>query len=143
MEVNMSTQLNKRIAQRYFEEIWNKANLDAADELVAANVVGHVPGTTLHGVETLKQRVQSLYAIYSQPHFAIEDQLAEDDKVLVRWTFQGTHTGAFMGVVPTGKQIRLTGMNLFHIANGKIEALWLNADDLGELQQLGVLPVPA
>jgi steroid delta-isomerase-like uncharacterized protein len=143
MEVKMSIQLNKTIAQRYFEDIWNRGNMAAIDELVAVNVIGHLSGATLHGSETLKQRVSSLYAIYAEPYFMVEDQLAEGDKVLTRWTFQGKHTGDHMGAAPTGKQITLTGMNLFRLAGGKIEEIWLNADDLGELQQLGVFPMPA
>ncbi len=139
----MLTEQNKTIARRYFEDIWNKGNLAAVDELVAANVVGHVPGTTLHGLETLKQRVSALYAIYAEPHFTVEDQMAEGDKVLTRWTFRGKHTGETMGAAPTGKQVTVTGMNLFRLVGGKIEEAWLNADDLGELQQLGVMPVPA
>jgi steroid delta-isomerase-like uncharacterized protein len=139
----MSTASNKTIARRYFEDIWNKGDLAAVDELMAANVVGHVPGTTLHGLETLKQRVSALYTIYAEPRFTVEDQIAEGDKVLTRWTFQGKHTGEYMGAAPTGKQVTVTGMNLFRLTGGKIAEIWLNADDLGELQQLGIMPVPA
>jgi steroid delta-isomerase-like uncharacterized protein len=134
----MSFVENKTIARRYFEEIWNKEELAALEKLVAADVVGHVSGTTLHGLETLKQRVRTLYFIYSEPQFSVEDQIAEGDKVLTRWTFRGTHTGEFMGAAPTGRQVSVTGMNLFRIAGGKIAEIWLNADDLSELQQLGV-----
>jgi steroid delta-isomerase-like uncharacterized protein len=134
----MSFVENKTIARRYFEEIWNKEELAALEKLVAADVVGHVSGTTLHGLETLKQRVRTLYFIYSEPQFSVEDQIAEGDKVLTRWTFRGTHTGEFMGAAPTGRQVIVTGMNLFRIAGGKIAEIWLNADDLSELQQLGV-----
>lgn len=139
----MSNKENKTIARRYFEEIWNQGNAAAIDELVAADAVGYLPGTTIHGTEVLKQRLSQLYDIYREPHFTVEDQIAEADKVLTRWTFRGTHTGEFMGSAPTGKQVTVTGMNLFHLTDGKIAEVWLSADDLGELQQLGVLPLPA
>lgn len=139
----MSAKENKIIARRYFEEIWNKANLAAVEALVAADAVGHLPGTTIHGTEVLKQRVGMLYDIYTDPSFTVEDQIAEEDKVLTRWTFRGVHTGEYMGAAPTGKQVTTTGMHLFRLAGGKIVELWLNSDDLGELQQLGVVPVPA
>jgi steroid delta-isomerase-like uncharacterized protein len=136
----MSNQENKAVTRRYFEELWNQANLAAIDELVAADAVGHLPGTTIHSTEALKQRVCMLYDIYTEPNFTVEDQIAEGDKVLTRWTFRGTHSGDFMGASATGRQITATGMNLFRLANGKIAEVWLNADDLGELQQLGVIP---
>jgi steroid delta-isomerase-like uncharacterized protein len=136
----MSAQDHKTITRRYFEDVWNRKDLAAIDELVAADVVGHVPGTTIRDVTVLKERVNTLYAIYSEPHFTVEDQIAEGDKALVRWTFRGTHTGDYMGRQATGKQVTATGMNLFRLANGKIAEIWLNADDLGELQQLGVIP---
>jgi predicted ester cyclase len=139
----MSTVQNKIIARRYFEDMWNKGDVAVSDELITADIVGHVSGTTLHGIETLKQRLSTLYAIYSEPRFTIEDQMAEGDKVLTRWTFRGKHTGETMGAAPTGKQVTVTGMNLFRLTGGKITEIWLNADDLGELQQLGIIPVPA
>jgi steroid delta-isomerase-like uncharacterized protein len=133
---------NQTLTRRYFEDIWNRKDVAAVDELVAAEVVGHVGAVTLRGRDTLKQRVTMMYGIYTQPQFTIEEQIAEGDKVLVRWRFRGTHSGEFMGVAPTGKTINVTGMSLFRIAAGRIAELWLNADDLGELQQLGVLPAP-
>jgi steroid delta-isomerase-like uncharacterized protein len=138
----MSTAQNKTITRRYFEDMWNKGDVAVSDELIAADIVGHVSGTTLHGIETLKQRLSMLHAIYSEPRFTVEDQVAEGDKVLTRWTFRGKHTGETMGAAPTGKQVTVTGMNLFRLTGGKIAEIWLNADDMGELQQLGIIPVP-
>jgi predicted ester cyclase len=106
---------------------------------VNEDVVGHVADVTIRGADALRQRLNGLYAIYSEPHFTIEDQIAEGDKVLTRWAFRGTHSGDYMGAKATGKQVTATGMNLFRFANGKIAEAWLNADDLGELQQLGVI----
>ncbi|MBL8132876.1 MAG: ester cyclase [Anaerolineae bacterium] len=60
--------------------------------------------------------------------------------MLVRWTFSGTHTGSYMGYAGTGRSVSVTGMNVFRIADGKIIELWTNGDDLGELQQLGIIP---
>ena len=135
----MSTEMNKTVAQRYFAEIWNAGNAAAVDTLLAPDAIGHVPGGTLQGREVLKQRVQMLNSIYSGPNFTVDDTLAEGDKVLARWTFRGKHSGEYMGAAATGKEVTVTGMNLFRLRDGQISELWLNADDLGELQQLGVV----
>ena len=138
----MSTETNKTIARRYLEDIWNKNNLGAIGELVASDVVGHAAGKSFQGSDVLKQRVNMLRSIYSEPRFSVEDQIAEGDKVTLRWRLRGTHTGEYMGAKPTGKQVTATGINIFRIAGGKIQEVWVESDDLGELQQLGVIPAP-
>ena len=75
-------------------------------------------------------------------HSTIEDVIAEGDKVVTRQTFRGTHTGDLMGIPPTGKQVTMSGIVISHFANGKCVELWANNDDLGLLQQLGVVPPP-
>jgi predicted ester cyclase len=138
----MSTEKNKSITRRYFEELWNQNNLAVIDEIMAPEGVGHVAGKTFSGADTFRHRAKNLRAIYSDVSFTIEDQIAESDKVLVRWTFRGKHTGEYMGVQPTGKEVVATGMNLFRLANGRIEEIWVESDDLGEMQQLGIVTLP-
>jgi predicted ester cyclase len=135
----MSTEQNKTIVRRYFDELWNQNNLTVIDEILAPEVEGHVAAQTFRGASVFQQRVQSLRMIYAAPHFTVEDQIAEGDKVLVRWTLRGKHTGEYLGVSPTGKEVVSTGMNLFRLVNGKIAEVWVESDDLGELQQLGVI----
>ncbi|MCC6189408.1 MAG: ester cyclase [Anaerolineales bacterium] len=138
----MSIDSNKDIARRYFEDIWNRHDLAAVDALVAPEVRGHVAGTDLQGRAALRQRLEATHQVYAEPRFTVEDQVAEGDRVAVRWTFTGRQVGAFMGVAPSGRTVRVTGLSLFRLAAGQIAEVWLNADDLGELQQLGVLPAP-
>jgi steroid delta-isomerase-like uncharacterized protein len=125
------------VARRYFDEIWNRGDHRAIENLVAPNVIGHVNGTTLHGRETLKERLAALHALYATPRFAIEEILTDRTRVLVRWSFRGTHAGPYRGLAPSGRTIAVTGMNLFRIDDNQIAELWVNADDLGELEQLG------
>jgi steroid delta-isomerase-like uncharacterized protein len=73
-------------------------------------------------------------------HFTIEDMVAEGDKVVVRWIVRGTHRGTFQDIPPTGKAVTLTGISLFRVANGRGVEVWTDADYLGMLQQLGVVP---
>ena len=72
----------------------------------------------------------------------IEDLFAEGDKVVLRFTFHGTHQGEFMGVAPTGKQVTMPGIDIFRIADGKIVELWGQEDVLGMMQQIGAIPGP-
>lgn len=132
---------NKTVARRYLEDFWNGDNPDVIAELAVDDVIGHpVSGQTLQGRDLLKQRHAGLRRIYADPHFVVEDMIAEGDKVLLRWSFTGKHVGPYMGAAPTGKLISVGGMNLFQLAGGKIVEFWVSADDLGELQQLGVVP---
>jgi len=105
-------------------------------------VVGHVGGKEIRGAETIRQRLSNLRGAFSDVRFTVEDTVAEGDKVVVRWTFRGRNTGAYMGAKATGKAVNITGMNLFRIAGGKIQELWVEADDLGELRQLGLVKEP-
>jgi steroid delta-isomerase-like uncharacterized protein len=140
----MSTELSKTITRRYFEDIWNKNNAALIPEIVAADVTGHVfegGERVFKGAEILKERLGTLRKIYSNPNFRVEDQIAEGDRVVVRWTLNAINTGDYLGQKATGKNIAVTGTNTFRIANGKIAEVWVNADDLGELKQLGVTTI--
>ena len=74
-------------------------------------------------------------------HITIEDEIAEGDKVLSRWTLRGTHKGEFAGTAPTGKHVTVTAMTLFRFEAGKIVEGWDYWDALGFMTQLGLLPV--
>jgi steroid delta-isomerase-like uncharacterized protein len=137
------TDTNAQIARRYFDDVWNRADLAVLDRILDARVVGHVNAATLHGTETLKQRIAALRTIYADVRFGVEDVVAAGDRVAVRWTFEGTHVGPAYGRPASGKKVSVTGMNLFRIADGRIAELWVTADDLGELEQMGVIEVPA
>jgi predicted ester cyclase len=78
----------------------------------------------------------------SDRHVTVEDMAAEGDKVAVRLTFSGAHTGGLMGIPPTGKQVKVSAINIFHLVDGKAVEQWTNSDDLGMMQQLGVVPAP-
>jgi len=81
-------------------------------------------------------------SVFPDLHLTIEDLIAEGNEVVLRWTGTGTQQGAFAGNPPTGKQVTSTGIDIFRIANGKVVEHWSNSDDLGVLQQLGVVLPP-
>jgi steroid delta-isomerase-like uncharacterized protein len=137
----MSTEANKAIAQRWLESL-NKRELDVADELLAADFVSYMPGLPepLRGAQAFKQFTSILWSALPDFDYTVEEVTAEGDKVEIRWNAQGTHTGAFMGIPPTGKQITVTGTNTYRIASGKIVEQRSDYDQWGLMRQLGVFP---
>ncbi|MFB0534286.1 MAG: ester cyclase [Anaerolineae bacterium] len=136
----MSVEEDKAIFRRIVEEGFNKGNLAIVDELVATNHVNHTDN--VHGPEEYKQFITMYRTAFPDLHMTIEDQIAEGDKVVNRWTSRGTHKGDLMGIPPTGKQTTVTGMYVARIIGGKIVEEWGNFDALGMMQQIGVVPPP-
>jgi predicted ester cyclase len=138
----MSAEQNKANSRRFFEDVCNKGNLDLLDELVDTNVVGYqADGNDIRGREALKQFVRMYYTAFPDLRFTIEDQFAEGDKVVTRWSSQGTHKGELMGIAPTGKHAAgVTGISIDRYSGGKQVEGWTNWDTLGLLQKLGVIP---
>ena len=133
---------NKTLVRRSIEEVYNQGNLAVVDDLVASDFVIHLPSEEIHGPAGAKQYVAALRAAFPDLRVTIEDQFAEGDRVATRWTARGTHTGAFQGIPPTGKRGSMTGIDIDRIADGRVVECWVNSDDLGLLQQLGVIPTP-
>jgi steroid delta-isomerase-like uncharacterized protein len=138
----MSAEENKAIARRGYEAI-NQNNLDALDEVVASDMIDHDPAPgQAPGLEGVKQYFSSLHSAFPDVQLNVEDMIAEGDKVVARLSVSGTHQGEFMGIDPTGNRVTITGIDLLRIVDGKIVEHWGNFDDLGMMQQLGVIPEP-
>ncbi len=139
----MSTETNKAVVRRFFEEVWNRGNLAVADEVLAPNVVLHIPGQPeddVVGLEVYKERVITyLRTAFPDLQSNIEEMIADGNKVVVRWTWRATHQGEFWGVAPTGKQITYEGISILRLADGKIVDDRFQADLLGLMQQFGVV----
>jgi steroid delta-isomerase-like uncharacterized protein len=137
----MSTETNKALARRWIEEVWNKGELSLIEELIAPSYVLHDPTRPgLKGREGIRESITGFRAAFPDFLFTLEDQLAEEDQVVIRYTVQGTHLGPFMGIPATGRHGNLTGIDIYRISHGKIEEAWSNWDTLGMLQQMGILP---
>jgi steroid delta-isomerase-like uncharacterized protein len=141
------THENKTIARRVIEELFNEGRLETADELIAAEAIGHDVALPepIRGPEGVKQSAAGYRAAFPDLSLRIEDQCAEGELVCTRWTAVGTNTGEFWGLAPTGKQATVAGITIDRIAGGKIVESWTNWDALGLMQQLGVVPtaIPA
>lgn len=137
----MSTEENKAVIRRWMEECYNQGNMAIADELIAANYVNHsAPLGQAPGLEGEKQYATMIRRAYPDFYMTIEEQVAEGDKVVTRYTARGTHEGEFMGIPPTGKQITVTGIHIHRLVGGKVVEGWSEFDQLGAMQQLGVVP---
>jgi steroid delta-isomerase-like uncharacterized protein len=136
---------NKAISRRLVEEAFNEGKLDTVDELVAPDFVNHDPSNPddLRGPEGLKEFVRVYRSAFPDISIRIEDQIAEGDKVVSRWSGSGTQNGKLMGMPASGKQARVTGITIDRLEGGKIIESWNNWDTLGMLQQLGAIPEPA
>ena len=129
---------NKAIFQRMIDEVF-KGNLAVIDELFAADYVKHDPASPIEirGPDGFKQWLGTMSEPYfSQSLITVEDMIGEGDKVAVRWTWSGTHTGEFMGIPPTGRQIAVMGTCIHRFAEGKFVESWSSYDVLGMIQQL-------
>ncbi len=139
----MSTEENRALVQRFYAEIWNKGNLDAVADLLAGDFVDHAaPPGFPSGQEGAKQVFMIYRTAFPDFRLSVEDIIAEGDKVVARWRTHGTHQGELMGIPPTGKQVTVTGIDLFRVAGDKIAEHWAEFDMLGLMQQLGVIPAP-
>lgn len=140
----MSTEQNKAIIHRAVEEVFSQGKLDVVDELFAVNYISHnAPPGLAAGTAGIKQLVTLYRTAFPDLHFTIEHMFAEGDKVVDHWTMYGTHQGELLGIPPTNRSIKVKGIEIDRLANGKIVENWVNFDQLGLLQQLGVVPVPA
>jgi steroid delta-isomerase-like uncharacterized protein len=140
----MSSEQNKAIVRRAFEEPW-KGSLAVVDELVASDYIGHDPANPepLRGPEGVKEFISTYRAAFPDARITVEQQLAEGDLVATRWSGRGTHEGELMGIEPTGKQVTVSGLTISRLEGGKIVEEFLNWDTFGMMQQLDAVPALA
>ena len=139
----MSNEENKSIARRFFE-LYDSGQINVLEqEVLDPDVVVHLSG--MPGPlnrEAFKQTGLAFHAAFPDHRSVIEDQIAEDDKVVTRSTFRGTHRNELQGIPATGKEVTFTQLNIHRLANGKIVEAWAMFDQFGLLQQLGVIAMP-
>ncbi len=139
----MVSEDNKRLVRRALEEIYAKGDLELANELVHPDFVDHEPAHPQQptGPESVRQTVRRLHGAFGELRFEVEDEIAEGDKVVQLVTMSGRHTGPLMGREPTDKAFAVRHIYIWRIADGKIADHWGSRDDLGQLGQLGLLPL--
>ena len=126
---------------RYFNEVLSNENPDAADELLTADVVCRVPtGQTTHGVQAVKDAVAGAAVAFPHRGVQIDEATLLPDRAAIVYTLVMAHVGDFLGVAATGKEITITGIDIFHFVDGKISEIDVFYDPQLIFDQLGIDP---
>ena len=132
---------NIAIVRKFFEVGPSKGDLAAADVLLHPEFSLHTPlPTPGPGIEEMNNVITTCRAAFHGLQVTIDDIIADADKVTARFTARGVHKGKFMNFPPTEKAITMTGIEIFHVKDGKIAELWGEANLMGLMQQLGIMP---
>jgi steroid delta-isomerase-like uncharacterized protein len=139
----MTTDENRAIVRRYYDEVLNGRTVAVLDEIAVADYIENDPFPGMgNGREQLKLRAGALLSAFAPCTFKIEDIVAEGDRVAVRWRSRGTQSGEFMGIPPTNRSYEIAGIDFHRLADGRMAEHWHVVDQLSQLQQLGLLPSP-
>ncbi len=131
---------NSELSRRILDEVWNKRNMNAIDELVDPSLAFHDPMAPQapSGIESYKMFVQANLAAFPDLSLTVESSISEGEMVATRWTATGTHSGDLAGIPATGRKVTITGISFSRIVNGKFVESWGSWDRLGMFQQLGL-----
>jgi predicted ester cyclase len=139
----MSIEENKAVVQRFFEELLSTDNFSVADEILAPDFRFYFAGSPdPMDLQSYKEFLVMRRAAFPDRHFTVEEMVAEGDKVSARFTMRGTHEGEMRGIAPTGKAVTMTGIDIIRLREGKMVEDRVEVDQLGMMQQLGVIPAP-
>ena len=139
------TPSNAELLKRWFDEIWNRRNVDAADELLAPDGVLHETAVAGDGIQRLadfKAMARVLQRAIPDVRFDVEATVEDDAHAAARVTVTGTHSGPGLGVPPTNRRFRIGGLVMIRIANGRTVEGWSSFDMLGLFEQLGIVTRP-
>jgi steroid delta-isomerase-like uncharacterized protein len=141
-DFSMTNERNKAIPRRLFEA-FETNDQSTLKEVLSPDLVAHHPGAPGPlSREELLQTISVFKTAFSDQEYTIEDQIAEGDKVVTRTTWRATHSGEFQGVPPTGKRVATDGIAITRIQDGQIVERWVSMDQIGLMQQLGLVPPP-
>src|SRR5215212_8914448 len=139
----MSADENKAVVRQFFEELLSTDNFALADELLSPGFRFYFAGSPdPMGLESYKEFLAARRAAFPDRRFVVEDMIAEGDKVSARFTMRGTHKGELRGIAPSGTEVTMTGIDMIRLAEGKMVEDRVEVDQLGMMQQLGVLAPP-
>jgi steroid delta-isomerase-like uncharacterized protein len=133
----MSAERNKALVRRYYEEMWNCWDFDLADELIGEGLAfrGSL-GVSVQGREGFREYMRTVRRAFPDFHNHVEELIAEDERVVARLTYTGTHRAEVFGIEATGRRVAYTGVAIFRIAEGRIALGWVLGDVHGLVRQL-------
>ena len=139
----MSIEENKAIVRRFFEELLSTDNFAVADEILSPDFRFYFAGSPVAmDLESYMEFLVARRAAFPDRRFIVEDMIGEGDKVSARFTMRGTHKGEFRGIVPSGTELTMTGIDMTRISEGKLVEDRGEVDQLGMMQQLGAETSP-
>ncbi|WP_396613231.1 ester cyclase [Haloferax sp. S1W] len=135
---------NKQIVRRIPEEVASEGNIDLMDEIFAEDLIDHLPAPfgEMRGREAAKEQFKQLQTAFPDLEVTVEDVIAEEDTVAARVTWRATHEGEFMGIEPAGREVEFPVFAFLRLQDGKVVERWIQPDQLGMMQQLGVVEPP-
>ena len=139
----MPVKENIALITRWFEEVWNQGRMETVHELLDVSATGFGQAghqTEVHGPAGFIAFAQQIRGAFPDIKTTVEDVIGSDDKVVARWSAEMTHTGGDLGIPPSHRKVRVTGMTMVRFANGKIVAGWDNWDQLALMRQIGAIP---
>jgi predicted ester cyclase len=134
---NETMEKNREVVRKLYEEALNKRDLHLLQDLVSPEYTA-IQG--VKGAAGFETTVTGILKGFADAHWDVQEYITESDKVMVRWKFQGTHTGQFATYAPTGKAVNNDGLGIYQLKDGKVIATQVYTDRLSFLQQLGILP---
>jgi steroid delta-isomerase-like uncharacterized protein len=142
-EEAVSAEDNKALVRRFVDEVQSKGNTDLIYEICSPEFVNHsAPPGLPADREGIKILMTMFKGAFPDSYFSVEDMIAEGDKVVTRKTFHGTHEGEFMGIPPSGRHVNVSLIDVVRISEERVVEHWSVGDNLGMMQQLGVMPQP-
>jgi steroid delta-isomerase-like uncharacterized protein len=137
----MSTEQLKSTVRRFIDQGFNRQDMAEVERYFSPQLVDHaLPPGMPGGLEGRKLLAQAFFAAFPDIHVHIDDLLAENDRTVLRWSAHGTHKGELMGIPATGKQVTITGIAVDRFENGQSVEHWEIFDQMGLMQQMGVIP---
>ena len=139
-----SADQNKKTVHRFMEECWNRGNVNLASELLIDRVQFHDPvfPNMNPGIQNVKNHIEQCRRAFPDLNFTIDDTIAERDEVVIHWTAHGTHSGPFLGMQPTNRQVTVNGTSIYRLEAGKIAEGYANWNLATMMGQLGVVKLP-
>jgi predicted ester cyclase len=138
--VGTTAEGHKAVVLRYVEEVLNRHDLDAIDEIVSPGYVNHAATTDEYRHGGARRIWEWLLSVFPDHRFDVEDAAADGETVAIRGTCSGTREGELMDIAPTGKRFAAQQSHWFRVMDCRLAEHWAVRDDLGMLQQLGIMP---
>lgn len=136
----MANEQNVNIVRKLYEEVYSKGNTEILDQICNKDLTIHdsaLPHQQIKGIQNYKKREDEYKKAFPDKKVTIDDIFGTDNKVIVRWTCQGTQKGELQDIAPTNKRFKIMGISIYTVNNGKITEGWQSWDRLGLLEQIG------